>query len=160
MKTASCEYITFKALCLLKHRSLWWLICRKDYISSLWKINHSKFLWDSNFNKWLELKKCGSLAYDWLSHFFTDRTSPRCEWWVAVLSPHGALRAYTVFLTAGLSEALWRRNFFSIRYGPHTLQCTLMALSSSETIYWRTLMTTRWSLGDAMTVRCGNGFMG
>ena len=31
----------------------------------------------------------------------TDRTSPRCEWWwVAILSPHGALRAYTVFLTA------------------------------------------------------------
>ena len=31
----------------------------------------------------------------------TDRTSPRCEWGRGdILSPHGALRAYTVLLTA------------------------------------------------------------
>ena len=30
----------------------------------------------------------------------TDCTSPMCEWGGAILSPHGALRAYTVFLTA------------------------------------------------------------
>ena len=64
----------------------------------------------------------------------TDRTSPRCEWGRGdILSPHVALRAYTVLLTAeprrGSSRVLsssvtvadvprWR-NTFSIMNGPH-----------------------------------------
>ena len=64
----------------------------------------------------------------------TDRTSQRCEWGRGdILSPHGALRAYTVFLTAeprrGSSRVLsssvtvadvsrWR-NIFSIMNRSH-----------------------------------------
>ena len=81
----------------------------------------------------------------------TDCTSPMCEWGGAILSPHGALRAYTVFLTAeprrGSSRVLsssvtvadvprWR-NIFSIMNRPHLSEVRMCRRASSVTA-WRT----------------------
>ena len=49
----------------------------------------------------------------------TDCTSPMCEWGGAILSPHGALRAYTVFLTAEPLRGSPIAHLIQSRYGPH-----------------------------------------
>ena len=51
---------------------------------------------------------------------FTVRTSPMCEWGrMAIMSPHGALRAYTVLLTAEPLRGSPMTYLFQYRYSLH-----------------------------------------
>ncbi len=50
---------------------------------------------------------------------FTIRTSPMCEWGGAILSPHGALRAYTVLLTAEPRRGSPMSHLLQCRHGLH-----------------------------------------
>ena len=67
----------------------------------------------------------------------TDRTSGRCEWGVeGILSPHGALRAYTVFLATEPRRGSTRVLFSSVIFSGWRTAC-LYGVSIPSTIYFQ-----------------------
>ena len=78
-----------------------------------------------------------------------DRTSPRCEWGeVVILSPHGARRAYTVFLTAVHLRCTIIMLSSSVTYRPHAFRLSLLMPSLVEISFYSLGSRTNNGLGS------------